>query len=86
MSDEGGRFATPLDVLQIRVAGQFEAVEQLRAMPIRGTSGNQMRLGDIAEEMLEQLSIHDNRVGRPAKEPRRRAGTEGSNPRQSRGI
>jgi multidrug efflux pump subunit AcrB len=31
------------------VGGQFEAVEQLRAMPIRGTSGNQLRLGDIAE-------------------------------------
>ena len=30
-------------------AGQFQAVEQLRAMPIRGASGNQLRLGDIAE-------------------------------------
>ncbi|MES2944991.1 MAG: efflux RND transporter permease subunit, partial [Pseudomonadota bacterium] len=32
-----------------RVAGQFQAVEQLAAMPIRGNSGNQFRLGDIAE-------------------------------------
>ena len=29
--------------------GQFTSVEQLRAMPIRGSSGNQLRLGDIAE-------------------------------------
>ena len=44
-----GTMQTPLDVVQIRVAGQFEAVEQLRAMPIRGASGNQLRLGDIAD-------------------------------------
>jgi multidrug efflux pump subunit AcrB len=30
------------------VAGQFEAVAQLSAMPIRGVSGQQLRLGDIA--------------------------------------
>jgi multidrug efflux pump subunit AcrB len=52
-----GTIQTPLDVLQVRVAGQFEAVEDLRAMPIRGTGygagtsagGNQLRLGDIAD-------------------------------------
>lgn len=44
-----GTMQTPLDVVQIRVAGQFEAVEQLRMMPIRGATGNQLRLGDIAE-------------------------------------
>ena len=44
-----GAMQTPLDVVQVRVAGQFEAVEQLRAMPIRGASGNQLRLGDIAD-------------------------------------
>ena len=44
-----GAMQTPLDVVQVRVAGQFEAVEQLRAMPIRGSSGNQLRLGDIAD-------------------------------------
>ena len=33
----------------MRVGGQFEAVEQLRNMPIRGSSGNQLRLGDIAD-------------------------------------
>lgn len=43
-----GTIQAPLDVVQVRVAGQFEAVEQLSNMPIRGSSGNQLRLGDIA--------------------------------------
>ncbi len=43
-----GSVQTPLDVLQVRVAGQFKAVEDLRAMPIRAGS-RQLRLGDIAE-------------------------------------
>lgn len=47
--ESAGTIQTPSDVVQVRVAGQFEAVEQLRAMPIRGASGNQLRLGDIAE-------------------------------------
>src|SRR4051812_45029004 len=47
--ESAGAVQTPLDIVQVRVAGQFEAVEQLRAMPIRGSSGNQLRLGDIAE-------------------------------------
>jgi multidrug efflux pump len=55
--ESAGSVQTPLDVVQVRVAGQFEAIEQLRAMPIRGTGygagtsagGSQLRLGDIAE-------------------------------------
>ncbi len=55
--ESAGAVQTPLDVVQVRVAGQFEAIEQLRAMPIRGAGygagtsagGNQLRLGDIAE-------------------------------------
>jgi len=47
--ESAGAVQTPLDVVQVRVGGQFEAIEQLRAMPIRGSSGNQLRLGDIAE-------------------------------------
>ncbi|MDB5954703.1 efflux RND transporter permease subunit [Ramlibacter sp.] len=47
--ESAGAVQTPLDVVQVRVAGQFQAVDQLRAMPIRGSSGNQLRLGDIAE-------------------------------------
>jgi multidrug efflux pump subunit AcrB len=44
-----GAVQTPLDVVQVRVAGQFEAIEQLQDMPIRGSSGKQLRLGDIAQ-------------------------------------
>jgi multidrug efflux pump len=47
--EPAGLIQTPQDVVQVRVAGQFEVVEQLRAMPIRGSSGNQFRLGDIAD-------------------------------------
>jgi multidrug efflux pump len=47
--ESAGAVNTPLEVVQVRVGGQFEAVEQLRAMPIRGGSGNQLRLGDLAE-------------------------------------
>ena len=47
--ESAGTVQTPLDVVQVRVAGQFEAVEQLSNMPIRGSSGSQLRLGDMAE-------------------------------------
>ncbi|GAA4335294.1 efflux RND transporter permease subunit [Variovorax defluvii] len=47
--ESAGTIQAPADVVQVRVAGQFTSVEQLRTMPIRGSSGNQMRLGDIAE-------------------------------------
>jgi multidrug efflux pump len=47
--ESAGTMQTPLDVVQVRVAGQFTSVDQLREMPIRGSSGNQLRLGDIAE-------------------------------------
>src|SRR4051812_6965927 len=47
--ESAGAVQTPLDVVQIRVGGQFGGLEDLRAMPIRGNSGNQLRLGDIAD-------------------------------------
>jgi multidrug efflux pump subunit AcrB len=47
--ESAGTIQSPLDVVQVRVAGQFTSVEQLREMPIRGSSGNQLKLGDIAE-------------------------------------
>ncbi|MBK8070888.1 MAG: efflux RND transporter permease subunit [Ramlibacter sp.] len=47
--EPAGAVQTPLDVVQVRVAGQFNAVEDLRAMPIRGATGNQLRLADIAD-------------------------------------
>ena len=47
--ESAGTMQTPLDVVQIRVQGQFQAIEQLKAMPIRGASGQQIKLGDIAQ-------------------------------------
>ena len=44
-----GTVQTPLDIVQVRVGDQFRSLEQLRAMPIRSSSGNQIRLSDIAE-------------------------------------
>ncbi len=47
--ESAGAVQTPVDVVQVRVGGQFEAVDQLAAMPVRGSSGSQIRLGDIAD-------------------------------------
>ena len=47
--ESAGTIQSPLDMVQVRVGGQFTSVEQLREMPIRGTSGNQLRLGDISQ-------------------------------------
>jgi multidrug efflux pump len=47
--ENAGAIQTPIDVLQVRIEGQFETEEQLRAMPIRGSSGQQVKLGDIAQ-------------------------------------
>ena len=47
--ESAGTVRSPQDVVQVRVAGQFQALDDLRAMPIRGASGAQLRLGDIAE-------------------------------------
>jgi multidrug efflux pump subunit AcrB len=54
--ESAGTVQTPLDVVQVRVAGQFNTLEALKAMPIRGAgygpgtnaAGSQLRLGDIA--------------------------------------
>ncbi len=47
--EAAGAVQTPLDVVQVRVAGQFNAIEDLKSMPIRGSSGAQLRLGDLAD-------------------------------------
>ncbi len=47
--ESAGAVQTPLDTVQVRVAGQFTGLQQLRDMPIRGASGNQLHLGDIAD-------------------------------------
>jgi len=44
---EAGFFETPSDRVRLRVSGQFESVEEIRAFPIRA-DGRTLRLGDIA--------------------------------------
>jgi len=46
--ENAGTVQAPLDVLQVRIGGQFETEEALRAMPISGSAGKQLKLGDIA--------------------------------------
>jgi multidrug efflux pump len=43
-----GSFNTPTEVLQMRLDGKFETEAQLAVMPIRGSSGQTIKLGDIA--------------------------------------
>ena len=47
--ESAGTVQTPQDVVQVRVAGPFQSLQEVRAMPIRGGSGAQLRLGDLAE-------------------------------------
>ncbi len=47
--ESAGVVQTPVDAVQLRVGGQFSKVEELAAMPIRGATGGQLRLADIAE-------------------------------------
>ncbi|WP_374409592.1 efflux RND transporter permease subunit [Hydrogenophaga sp.] len=50
--ESAGAVQAPRDVVQVRVDGAFDTVEQLRAMPVRAPNGTQLRLGDIAQIRL----------------------------------
>ena len=63
-----GNLQTPLDTVQVRVAGQFQSLAQLREMPIRGASGNQLRLSDIAEVRRGYLDPADVKVRHQGRE------------------
>src|SRR3954471_7500317 len=45
--ESAGTINAPTDFLQVRVGGQFQSVDALRAFPIRA-GGNTLRLGDLA--------------------------------------
>jgi len=47
--ESAGAVQSTQDIVQARVGGAFQSVEQLKAMPIRSATGAQMRLGDIAD-------------------------------------
>ena len=66
--ENAGTIQSPLDVLQVRIEGQFETAEQLRAMPIRGSSGQQLRLGDVAtvtRGYIDPPSVKVHHQGKP---------------------
>ncbi|HUP10229.1 MAG TPA: efflux RND transporter permease subunit, partial [Caldimonas sp.] len=46
--ESAGTLVAPTDILQVRVAGQFQSVDALKAFPIRA-GGSSLRLGDIAD-------------------------------------
>ncbi len=46
--ENAGAIQTAQDTINIRVSGQFDAVADLRALPIRGVGAAQFKLGDIA--------------------------------------
>ena len=46
--ESAGTLQSPADIVQLRVGGQFQSLADLQAMPIRGSSGAQIRLSDIA--------------------------------------
>jgi multidrug efflux pump len=50
--ESAGAVQAPHDVVQVRVGGAFNSVEQLQAMPVRAANGNQLRLGDFASIRL----------------------------------
>jgi len=54
--------------VQVRVGGQFTNIEQLRAMPIRGSSGNQLKLGDIADIRRDYIDPPSVKVRHQGKE------------------
>ena len=63
--ESAGAVQSPLDIVQVRVGGAFNSVEQLKAMPIRASTGVQMRLSDIAEQLLlspKTVSVYRARV------------------------
>ena len=46
--ESAGSIQSPVDVVQVRVGGQFQSLDDLKSLPIRGASGAQIRLSDIA--------------------------------------
>lgn len=45
--ESAGTLNLPKDAVQLRVNGQFNNLDALRQMPIRGISGQQIKLGDL---------------------------------------
>jgi multidrug efflux pump subunit AcrB len=66
--ENAGSVQAPFDVLQVRIGGQFETEAQLRSMPIRGSSGQELKLGDIAtvtRGYVEPSTVKVHHQGKP---------------------
>lgn len=66
--DSAGLVRTPQDTVQVRVAGAFGSLDDLRALPIRGASGQQLRLGDIAQVSRGQIDPPQVKVRHQGRE------------------
>ena len=60
--ESAGSVQAPDDAVQVRVAGAFFTLDQLRDMPIRASSGKQLRLGDIAHIQRDYADPASTRV------------------------
>ena len=63
--ESAGTLNLPQDAVQLRVNGQFGSLDALRQMPIRGASGQQVRLGDLGSIQQgyidpPQVKVHHN--------------------------
>jgi multidrug efflux pump subunit AcrB len=47
--EDAGAIQSTRDAIRLRITGQFSTEDQLRVMPIRGSSGQQVKLGDIGQ-------------------------------------
>ena len=47
--ESAGAVQTPGDVVQLRVSGALNTLDEVRALPVRGPSGQQFRLADLAQ-------------------------------------
>jgi len=66
--ENAGFVQAPLDNIQLRVQGQFQTEADLRAIPIRGSSGQQFKLGDIANIQrgyAEPATVKVHHQGKP---------------------
>lgn len=66
--ESAGAVQSPLDIVQVRVGGAFNSVDQLKAMPIRTPSGAPLRLGDLADVKLAYADPPQVKVRHQGKE------------------
>ena len=64
-----GAVQTPDDVVQLRVSGALQTLDDVRTLPVRGPSGQQFRLGDLAQvrrSYIDPALVKVRHEGQPA--------------------